>query len=169
MTGAYTNATFFVGAYDPSLPVPYWHQRMELVTICVCNSFTREFIIPFACVFWLALSPASKSWGGDNSINQNSLVLLIVARIWYRWARMKHFRFDDGWMAVAGVCNPFQIDSIARPKFRKLTGDSFFSCPIGLVKSVQMCMVVGCTIAMSLKTIEECTGMYVVTALIFLS
>lgn len=29
-------------AYDPEAPVPYWHQRMELITICVCNGLTRE-------------------------------------------------------------------------------------------------------------------------------
>lgn len=28
--------------YDPDAPVPYWHQRMELATICVVNSLSRE-------------------------------------------------------------------------------------------------------------------------------
>ncbi len=27
--------------YDPNLAVPYWHQDMELATICIANALTR--------------------------------------------------------------------------------------------------------------------------------
>jgi len=59
-----------VAQYDPTYPAPFWHQRMELATICVCNSLT---------------------------------LLLIVARLIYRWRKFKKLKGDDLWMAVAGV------------------------------------------------------------------
>jgi hypothetical protein len=40
LEGAFTNGTFYVAQYDPKAPVPHWHQRMELATICVTNSLT---------------------------------------------------------------------------------------------------------------------------------
>lgn len=41
MTGSTTNGTLWIGGYDPNAPVPYWHQNMELSTICIVNSLTR--------------------------------------------------------------------------------------------------------------------------------
>lgn len=43
LDGGQTNGTLYVGGYDPNAPVPYWHQRMELVTICVCDSLTCKY------------------------------------------------------------------------------------------------------------------------------
>ncbi|KAL2061037.1 hypothetical protein VTL71DRAFT_9089 [Oculimacula yallundae] len=45
LVGAKTNGTFFVAQYDPSYPAPFWRQRMELITICVCNSLTLILIV----------------------------------------------------------------------------------------------------------------------------
>lgn len=45
--GPLTNGTFWVsggnGGYDPTAPVPHWHQRMELATICIASALTRKF------------------------------------------------------------------------------------------------------------------------------
>ncbi|KAH9221283.1 hypothetical protein DL95DRAFT_382165 [Leptodontidium sp. 2 PMI_412] len=70
LVGAKTNGTFYVAQYDPNYPAPFWHQRMELATICVCNSLT---------------------------------LILIAARLIYRWRKFKRLKGDDIWMAVAGV------------------------------------------------------------------
>ena len=43
MNGAYTNGTYYIGEYNPEAAVPYWHQNMELATVCVANSLTRKF------------------------------------------------------------------------------------------------------------------------------
>ena len=38
-------------------------------------------------------------------ISNRSAVIIIVARLLYRWAWLNRFRSDDGWIAVAGVCS----------------------------------------------------------------
>ncbi|KAG0649370.1 hypothetical protein D0Z07_4120 [Hyphodiscus hymeniophilus] len=70
LDGANTNGTIFIAFYNASAPVPYWHQRMELATICIFNSLS---------------------------------LLIIVARVAYRWSWLHRFRGDDRWIAVAGV------------------------------------------------------------------
>ena len=40
LDGTTTNGTYEVTGYNPLAPVPYWHQRMELATICVFNSLS---------------------------------------------------------------------------------------------------------------------------------
>ena len=29
-------------AYNPNYPVPYWHQDIELVILCIANSLSRK-------------------------------------------------------------------------------------------------------------------------------
>ncbi|TVY38055.1 hypothetical protein LSUB1_G005944 [Lachnellula subtilissima] len=72
LDGSQTNGTFYVfgsNGYDPNAPVPLWHQRLELATICTADSLT---------------------------------IILIAARILYRWHRLKRLRADDRWMIAAG-------------------------------------------------------------------
>ncbi|TAQ89028.1 hypothetical protein B7494_g2610 [Chlorociboria aeruginascens] len=69
LSGPITNGTYYVAAFNPNAPKPFWHQRMELITICVTNSLT---------------------------------FIAIMARLWYRWHKMKRFRLDDRWMIAAG-------------------------------------------------------------------
>ena len=38
--------------YDPTASVPYWHQNMELITICVCNALTLLLITIRLMVRW---------------------------------------------------------------------------------------------------------------------
>lgn len=46
MSNSSDNAEMGGGAaYDATAPVPYWHQNMELATICVANSLTLVIII----------------------------------------------------------------------------------------------------------------------------
>ncbi|TVY21676.1 hypothetical protein LARI1_G001122 [Lachnellula arida] len=73
LDGSQTNGTFFVSGsngYNPNAPVPYWHQRLELATICTCSSLS---------------------------------LIVIAARVWYRWHRLRRLRADDKWMIAAGV------------------------------------------------------------------
>lgn len=79
--------------YDPEAYVPYWHQRMELITICVCNGLTRE----------LRLRPRTVHLTTNANDGNGGTVLTICARIWIRRATLKRFRADDYWMIAAGV------------------------------------------------------------------
>jgi hypothetical protein len=41
--------------FDPNFPVPYWHQDLELVFLCLANSLSRKSKI-YDDAFWLVLS-----------------------------------------------------------------------------------------------------------------
>ncbi|PBP27174.1 plasma membrane protein, partial [Diplocarpon rosae] len=69
LAGTKTNGTIFTPRYNESYPVPYWHQNMELATICLCNSLT---------------------------------LIVIFARLIYRWKKFRRWKGDDVLMAVAG-------------------------------------------------------------------
>lgn len=98
-SGTSTVGTIYGAHYNPHAPRPQWHQDMELATVCVCNSLSckRKYHQLFNHeAGWKAV------FHGEAKAN-SSVAILIVGRIVYRWSKTRHFRYDDAWMAIAGV------------------------------------------------------------------
>jgi hypothetical protein len=145
MTGAITNGTVWVGSYDPNLPVPHWHQKMELATICVCNSLTRKQL------------PLAVSWHIVVQWADFLVVIVIISRLWYRWIKLKHFRGDDAWIAVAGVSTLVIRDQMTQDP--NSCSSSWFH--IGPARSGRMFMAVDYMLRTPQTINLECIGMYV--------
>jgi hypothetical protein len=119
LNGATTNGTFWVSPYDPDYPVPYWHQNMQLATICVANSLTCKSSnsvrnLQPCPLMWLLLCATSLALI-VLIVNNTCIVIVIVARIWYRWSSVRRWRPSDQWITAAGVCPKYPNSKFGSP------------------------------------------------------
>lgn len=109
LDGATTNGTFYVHVYNPNAPVVDWRQKLELATICICNSLTCIVIIARLWYRWFHL----KRFRGDDrwmalalltmigytisqigtNLNGSGLHFVNVPHDW----RVLHWHYSLGW------------------------------------------------------------------------
>ncbi|KAH7313021.1 hypothetical protein BKA65DRAFT_150392 [Rhexocercosporidium sp. MPI-PUGE-AT-0058] len=169
LVGAKTNGTFYVAQYDRNYPAPFWHQRMELVTICVCNSLTLILIVSRLIYRWkkfkrlkgddiwmavagVFLTALFASQIGANKYG-SGLHMQNVKKAWRPW----HWRFTIGFSAYYIVVSCIKL-SVCFCFLQILTYN---------LKSLRYCVFGLCTIIASLGVV--CTLPWVFGCSPFLS
>lgn len=74
LDGPTTNGTLFVAQYNPHAVVVDWRQKLELATICICNSLTCIVIISRIWYRWFKL----KRFRGDDMWMTFALFVMMV-------------------------------------------------------------------------------------------
>lgn len=122
--------TIYLPPYDPTVPVDRSNQIGQLAAICILNGLTRKYS---SCVF---ISPALVFPVFSRLLNcadNDWLVIIIVARTWYRGKKLKRFRADDKWIIAAGVSFSFRL-----PYYAFIWPSHLQKCNNDLIQSWQL-------------------------------
>lgn len=157
--GATTNGTIFVATYNPDAPVVDWLQKLELATICICNSLTCIVIISRIWYRWLKL----KRIRGDDMFMAFALLIMIpytvsqigtnvygsglhFANIRTPWRRL-HWHYELGWVGYWIVVSAIKMSVCLF--FLQLLNQH--------LKSLRYCVLALCAVICSLGTTMTCS------------